>query len=221
MGSKYITVDQAAVALGVSNRSIYRYATRGLLQTKTDGRHTLVLEDEVHQIRKGRHDMLSSPVKRDVISMLMIEVQTLKMQMATIMKILNVRYEPLKFTIPEYLRLYQAAEQMANEGWAPHEEEMWAEYFVRITVEDLEGIELAAEQKHPWIPLLKLATTMHLRHYNKHLTDTLAAGRMNLQRVAGMWCVLREESPRVFDMLQERDAAPLKKLLRRMQKSQA
>lgn len=219
MGSKYMTVEQAASFLGVSNRSIYRYATRGLLETKVDGRHTLVPEDQVRQIRKGRHDMLSSPIKRDVVSMLMMEVQTLKMQMATVMKILNVRYEPLKCTIPEYLRLYQTAEQMANDGWSPHEEELWAEYFVRITVEDLEGIEFATEQKHPWIPFLKLATTMHLRHYNAHLTDILAAGRTNMQRVAGMWCVLREESPRVFDILQERDAAPLKKLLRRMQKA--
>lgn len=221
MGSKYITVEQAAAILGCSSRSIYRYVSKGLLQTKLEGRHTFVDEEGIHRIKKGRHDVLTSPLKKDVISMLLIEVQTLKMQMATVMRILNVRYEPLNFTVPEYLRLYQTAEQMANEGWAPQSEEMWAEYFVRITVEDLEGLEKATESKHPWIPLLKLATTMHLSPYNKHLTDMLAAGRTNLQHVSGMWCVLKEESPRVFDILQERDAAPLKKLVRRLQKSQS
>lgn len=221
MGSKYITVEQAATILGVSSRSIYRYATKGLLQTSFDGRHTFVDETGIHRIKKGRHDVLASPLKKDVISMLLIEVQTLKMQMATVMRILNVRYEPLGFTAPEYQRLYQSAEQMANEGWAPQSEEMWAEYFVRITVEDLENIGRVTESKHPWIPLLKLATTMHLSPYNKHLTDMLAAGCTNLQHVAGMWCVLHGESPRVFDVLQERDAAPLKKLVRRLQKSQS
>ncbi len=216
-----MTVEQAAAILNCSSRSIYRYAAKGLLQTKLEGRHTFVDEEGIHRIKKGRHDVLVSPLKKDVISMLLVEVQTLKMQMATIMRILNVRYEPLGFTGPEYLRLYQTAEQMANEGWAPQSEEMWAEYFVRITIDDLDGIERVSESKHPWIPLLKLAATMHLSPYNKHLTDLLAAGRTNLQHVAGMWCVLKEESPRVFDILQERDAAPLKKLVRRLQKSQA
>ena len=180
-----------------------------------------ILEEDIRQVKKGRHDALSSPVKRDVISILQAEVQTLRMQMATVMRILNVRYEPLRFTIPEYLGLYQTAQELSTEGWSPHSEEMWAEYFVRMTVEDLEGIELASEDKHPWRPLLRLATTMHLNPYNKHLTDMLAAGRTNIQHVAGVWCVLREESPRTFDLLQERDAAPIKKLVRRLQKAQS
>lgn len=153
--------------------------------------------------------------------MLQAQVQTLTMQMATVMRLLNVRYEPLKFTIPEYMNFYQTAEQMSVEGWPPHSEELWSEYFVRLTVEDLEGIELATEDKHPWRPLLRLATTMHLNPYNKQLTEILAAGRTNVQRVAGIWCVLHDESPRTFDLLQERDAAPLKKLLRRLNKFQS
>lgn len=216
-----MTVEQAAAILGVSTRSIYRYTKRGVLRSQCEGRSLLVLEEDIRQVKKGRHDALSSPVKRDIISVLQAEVQTLRMQMATVMRILNVRYEPLRFTIPEYLGLYQSAQELSTEGWSPHAEEMWAEYFVRMTVEDLEGIELASEDRHPWRPILRLATTMHLNPYNKHLTDMLAAGRTNIQHVAGVWCVLREESPRTFDLLQERDAAPIKKLVRRLQKAQS
>lgn len=221
MGSKYMTVAQAAAVLGVSTRSIYRYAKRGVLRAQCEGRSVLVLEEDLREVKKGRHDALSSSVKKDIISTLQAQVQTLTMQMSTVMRLLNVRYEPLKFTIPEYLSFYQTAQQLSEDGWSPHAEEMWAEYFVRITVEDLEGIEFATEDKHPWRPILRLATTMHLNPYSKHLTEMFAAGRTNIQRVAGVWCVLREESPRTFDLLQERDAAPLKKLLRKLNKFQA
>lgn len=220
MGSKYITVEQAAVALGVSTRSIYRYAKRGVLRAECEGRSVVVLEEDLREVKKGRHDTMSSSVKKDIVSTLQAQVQTLTMQMATVMRLLNVRYEPLKFTIPEYLNFYQTAQQLSIEGWSPHSEEMWSEYFVRITVEDFEGIELATEDKHPWRPILRLATTMHLSPYNKHLTEMFAAGRTNVQRLAGVWCVLREESPRAFDLLQERDAAPIKKLLRKLNKFQ-
>ncbi len=221
MGSKYITVPQAAAILGVSTRSIYRYAKRGVLRAQCEGRSVTVLEEDLKEVKKGRHDILSSPIKKDIISILQMQVQTLTMQMATVMRLLNVRYEPLKFTIPEYLTFYQMAEQMSVHGWPPHAEEMWSEYFVRITVEDLEGIEFATDDKHPWRPILRLATTMHLNPYNKHLTEIFAAGRTNVQRIAGVWCVLRDESPRTFDLLQERDATPLKKLLRKLNKFQS
>jgi len=220
MGSNYITVEQAAKLLGTSTRSIYRYATKGLLQTQREGRHTYVLENDLKSLKKGRHDLLSSPLKKDVVSILQAQVQTLTMQMATVMRLLNIKYEPLNFTTPEYLNLYQTAEEFSTTGWPPHAEEMWADYFVRFTVEDLEAIRLASTDNHPWRPLLRLVTTMHLNPYDKQLTEILAAGRMNIQHIAGIWCVLQEESPRTFDILQERDAAPLKKLIRRLQRGQ-
>lgn len=224
MGSpKFITIPQAAALIGCSERSVFRYTKKGILHWKHEGRSTLVSEEDVRTLRKGRHDAASmtSTVKRDIVTKLQIEVQTLKTQMATVMRLLNVRHEPLNFTLPEYKLFYQSAEQMSTEGWSPHVEEMWAEYFVRVTVEDLEGIERATEDKHPWRPLLRLVTTMHLNPYDKALTEMLAAGRTNIQHIAGVWCVLREESPRTFDILQERDAAPLKKLVRRMARSQS
>jgi excisionase family DNA binding protein len=221
MGSKYLTVDQAAAILGVTKRSIYRYVKRGLLKGEYDGHNTVVLEEDLKQIKKGRHDALSSPVKRDMVTALQVQVQTLQMQMATVMRILNVRYTPLDLTVPEYLSLYKSAEEMSTQGWSPQHEEIWSEYFVRITVEDMEGIETATGDKHPWRPFLRLVTTMHLSPYNRQLTEMFAAGRSNVQQVAGVWCVIKEESPRTFDILQERDAAPIKKLVRRLQRFQS
>lgn len=214
--SKWLTIQQAAKLLNVSDRSIYRYATRGIFQSKCEGKNTFVLEDDVLNWKKGRRDLLSQPLERDIVQKLMAEVQTLKTQVATCMRILNIRFDPFNFTIPEYEHLYRTADHLSTHGWSPHDEEMWAEYFVRFRVEDFEKIELATQDKHPWRPFLRLATSMHVNPYNTELSDMFAAGRTSLQQVAGVWCVIKEESPRTFDILKDRDATPLKKLMRRM-----
>lgn len=220
MGSKFVSLEQAARMLDVDIRTVYRYMQRGVLASNREGKRVFIDEADLITFKKGKHDLLASPLQRDIISKLLAEIQTLKSQMATVMRILNVRYEPLGMTLPEYELFYKSAEQLSVEGWSPHVEEMWAEYFVRIKVEDFEKIELAVNDPHPWRPLLRLATTMHLNPWNKELTEMLAAGRTNIQQVAGVWCILKEVSPRTFDVLQERDAAPLKKLVRRMVKAQ-
>lgn len=216
-----MTTQQAARYLGVSMRTIYRYTTKGLLEAKCEGRKLFVAEEDVIKLKKGRRDMLSNPIQRDILAKLQAEVQTLKTQMATVMRLLNVRYEPLDMTLPECDLFYKAADQYSTEGWPPHIEEQWAEYFVRLKIEDLEKIELAVNDPHPWRPLLRLAATMHINPWNRELTELLGAGRTNVLQVAGIWCTLKGESPRTFDILQERDAKPLSKLARRMQKAQA
>lgn len=216
--SKWLTIQQAAKILDVHFRSVYRYANRGVFQTKCEGKNTFVLEDDVLNWKRGRRDLENSPLERDIVQKLMAEVQTLKTQMATVNRILNIRFDPLNFTVPEYEHLYRTAEQLSNYGWSPHEEEMWSEYFVRLRVEDFEKVEVATQDKHPWRPFLRLASSMHLTPYNCDLADMFAAGRMNVQQVAGVWCVLKEESPKTFDILKERDAQPLKKLMKRMQR---
>lgn len=219
MGNSFVYKDKAAVLAGVSERTLYRYARKGLIRTEREGRRTLFNEEDILQIKKGRRDVLSTPINRDIITKLLSEVQTLKTQMSTVMRILNIKYDDLNMTAPEYERFYMTAEQYSLEGWPPHAEEMWAEYFVRIKVEDLEKLEKITNDPHPWRPFLRLAATMHVNPWNKDLTELLAAGRTNIHQVAGIWSVLKEESPRRFDMLAERDGAPNNRLIKRMERS--
>lgn len=220
MGSiKYITVNEAAKLLDVAKRSIYRYAKRGLLKCKYEGVHTFVAEEDVLALNKGRRDLLAFPLTRDAVAKLTGEVQTLKTQIATCMRILNVKYDAFTFTAPEYDALYKSAEQAIADGWPPHVEEMWADYFVRFRIEDFEKMELATGNKHPWRPFLKLASSMHVALWEPALTDLLGAGKTNLQQVAGVWCMLKEEDPRESSNLVTRESAPSRRLMRKVQKS--
>lgn len=219
--SKFVSREQAMSVLGVSMRTLYRYVQRGILKAEFRGRHMFVDEDSLLLLRKGKHDLLSSPMNQTIIATLLTRIQILETHMATVMRILNVRYDPLNLTLPEYEHFYHAADQQSREGWPPHMEEQWSEFFLRLKVEDLEKLEAIVKDKHPWRPFLRLAATMHINPWNKDLRDLFAAGRNSIQQVASVWCVLKEESPKTFDILLEKDAAPFKKLVNRMEKQQA
>ena len=195
MGNSFISAQKAAELIGMSIRTIYRCAKSGLIRTKLAGRSTLFDEEDVLKLKKSKEDSKSKSaykseinrIYREIIDKLMVDIQTLRSQMNAVMKILDIRYEPLAFTAPEYERMYLSAEQYASEGWPPHVEDIWAEYFTRVKIEDLERIESITKDPHPWRVLLKLATTMHVNPWNKQLSDILAAGRANIHQVAGIW----------------------------------
>lgn len=220
MGNSFVYKEKAAALAGISERTLYRYARKGLVRTKEDGRRTLFDEEDVLKLKKGRRDILSAPLQRDMIVKLISEVQTLKTQMSTVMRILNIQYDALQMTAPEYERFYKTAEQYSIEGWPPQAEEMWAEYFVRMRAEDLAKLEKITGDPHPWRPFLRLVSTMRINPYEASLADIFSAGKTNIEHIAGIWAVLKEESPREFSILAERDGTPNRKLVKRLSKDQ-
>lgn len=221
MGSqKYITRLEAAELLGISGRSISRYMDKGLIRFEYRGKVAYLLEEDVLHLDKGRKDPASTPLNRHTFERMQVEIDALKAQMAVVLRILNLRHMELTLTSAEYKNLYEGANQLASEGWPPHIEEQWSDVFLRIRVEDLEKIEPLVGDPHPWRAFLRLATSMHLRPWDKNLREIFAEGRKRLEQVAGMWCVLRGESSKNFDMLSKHHASPFKPTMRRMKKSQ-
>lgn len=218
MARRFLRKEKAAALLGVSPRTIYRYLRKGLLLPAFQGRLIGVWEDDVLKLKKLQEIDAPTPDKELVLKF-MTEVETLKSQMATVLRILNVKFDPLGLTGPEYRSLYRMAEHYALEGWPPQAEEQWADTFVRMRIEDLEELALSVEDEHPWRPFLKLATTMHLNAYNKSLQDQLASGKSNIYNIAGVWCVLKGETAAQFALIARRDTAPNQKLVRRLSKT--
>lgn len=221
MGTKFLRKERAAAILGVSARTVFRYLQRGLLQPAHDGKNIGVWEDDVLKLKKARDLDVPTVLDRELVMKLMADIETMKSQMATVMRILNVKYESLNLTDPEFRTLYKMAEIYSLEGWPPHAEEQWADTFVRLKFDDLERLEFAVDDPHPWRTFLRLATSMHLNSYNKELRDILAAGRTNIQHIAGIWCTTKGETPKTFDLLVQRDAAPIKKLMRQLAKTRS
>ena len=222
MGSqKYITKKEAAALLQKSPRTIANYLSKGLVRFEYRGKVAYLLEEDVLRLDKGRKDPASYPLNRDTFERMQVELDALKAQMAVVLRILNLRHMELTLTPVEYKNLYDGANQLAAEGWPPHVEEQWSDVFLRLRVEDFEKIEPLVEDPHPWRAFLRLATSMHLRPWDKNLREIFAEGRKRLEQVAGMWCVLRGESAKNFDMLAKHHASPFKPTMRRMKKAQA
>ena len=219
MGTKFLTKEKAALILGVSSRTVYRYLAQGLLIPAYDGRRIGVWEEDALKLKKIQQQDIPTALDRELFLKMVTELETLKSQMSAVMRILNIKYEHLNLTDPEYRTLNLMAEQYSLEGWPPQAEEQWADTFVRLRIEDLENLERVTKDPHPWRVLLRLATTMHLNTYDKSLQDQMAAGKNNIYQTAGIWCVLKGESPKAFTMMAQRDGAPIRKLMRRLEKS--
>lgn len=220
MGTKFLKKERAAALLGVSRRTIFRYLERGLLKPAFDGKQIGVWEEDVLKLKNAREIDAPTALDRDLVMKLMVEIDTLQGQMATVLRILNVKFDALNLTDPEYRSLYAMIDTYSVQGWSPHIEQQMADTFVRLRIEDFERLEAVTGDPHPWRPILRLATTMHLSAFDRGLQDQLAAGRSNVHNISGMWCTLKGSSPKAFDLLVQRDAAPVKKLLRQLAKNQ-
>lgn len=215
MSGKILTKKRAADILGLSERSVYRYMQLGRLRVVYEGKMSGIPEEEVYKLKQ----VLTGPTPSKLdVSMLLARVLTLENKVAVLERIANVHYEPLNLTLPEYRTLHQMAEVFATQGWAPHVEEQWADTLVRLKLEDLEKLEEALEDPHPWRAFLKLASSMHLNCYQTELRPQFAAGKNNVVSIATIWCTLKGESPKTFDLLMERDASPNRKLMKKLAK---
>lgn len=221
MGSqKYITKREAAALLDVSLNTIARYMSKGLVRFEYRSKVAYIPEEDLLRLDRGRKDPAGVPLNQFTFQAMRVEIDSLRAQMAVVLKILNLRHMELSYTPAEYKNLYDGVNQLSSEGWPPHLEEQYSDLFLRIRIEDLEKIEPLVEDPHPWRPFLRLATSMHLRPWDKNLREIFAEGKKRLEQVAGMWCVLRGESSKNFDMLTKYHAAPFKPTMRRMKKSQ-
>lgn len=218
---KLVTKGAAARMLNVSERSVYRYMRQGLLKVTYSQNRALISIDDVLQLKHTWENKPKIPPSRESVPFLIARVSVLEGQVAAMMRILNIKYEALNLTDPEFRVLHQMADVYSNEGWPPHAEEQWADTFVRMRLEDLEKLETCTEDPHPWRCFLRLATSMHLTPYNKELREQLSAGRNNILSIAGIWCTLKGEGPRTFDLLTHRDAEPVKKLMKQLSKTRS
>jgi DNA-binding transcriptional MerR regulator len=217
--NRFLKKSKAASILGVSSRTIFRYLEKGLLVPAYCGSGIGVWEEDVLKLKKLREQDAPTAMDRELVMRLLAEVETLKSQMSTVLRILNIKFDPLNLTTPEYRSLHRMAELYSNEGWPPQAEQQWADTFVRLRIDDLEEMKDASGDEHPWICLLKLVTTMHLNAYDKSLQDQLASGKANVHSVAGTWCILKGKTAAEFALITRREGAPNRRLVRKLGKT--
>jgi len=225
VGSRFLTKKEAAKVLGCSERTIFYKVQRGELRTVKNGHRVDILEEDVIALRDSQRKSdgekaLPFAINRQTLMRLHTENSILRRDVDQILRVLNIRKDPLRFTDLEITSLYQMANTYASDGWPPHVEETWAGYLQRIDAQHFGQIERMTKDSHPWRPFLRLASTMALRPYNTELSIQLSSAREHMQMMTSVWFEIKQISPRQLDAMLNREARPSKRLLNKLERRQ-
>lgn len=227
MGSRFLSKGEAAKILGCHVRTVFKLIERGELRPYAQGHLVGVSEEDVIALRDSKlkrveERRLPFAINRQAMLRLHTEVRVLRQELDQVLRVLNIRREPLVLSDLEAEALYKTAHEYATEGWPPQIEEMWASHFLRLQVTHFNQIQHITKDRHPWRPFMKLASTMVLQPYNTELVIQLSSGREHLQSMVSVWFEVNQFSLRQLDAMFNREAKPNKRLLgilaRRQQK---
>lgn len=69
-----LTIHEAALSLGVSERTVHRHIRKGLLEARKEGGKVYVTEDSLRHFDKAKHDKIdTAPAQFDPIKHVIIE----------------------------------------------------------------------------------------------------------------------------------------------------
>lgn len=213
-GDVFLTKEEAGDILDKSPRTIHRYIEKGWLEPVFKGRNIGTTRDSVYKLKEE----LEREVNPYKVSIQTLEARLMvaESRIGAMMRLLNMRNEPLRLTDPEMKSFYDMVELCSRQGWPPHNEEMLIDSFMRMDEDALEQCEKIVGDEHPWRPFLMLAGTMRAAIFNRALQTDIDLAASHLNVLAHVWCRRKGETTKTFDLLVARDASPLKKLLNRL-----
>lgn len=219
-GSKTMTKEAAARRLGVSLRHVFSLTRRGLLRT-TDLDDTAVRRMDVERLCRLRENPAEHADDRNLMR-LSARMTRLEKRLDVASRMLGLYQEPLELNAHELRSFMEMAAFNAHKGWAPHAEEMWADVFERLRLEDLEALEGLTGDEHPWRAFYRLCLTMHHAPFDEAIRERLVDGQQNLRDVATVWCHRKGITPRTATGIMKRterlDGRTLRKFSRRLEK---
>jgi DNA-binding transcriptional MerR regulator len=221
MGSvfEYVTIGKAMEALEISRSQLYRYIRRGHLTTVKKGQQQLVSRKDIQTLLDLRNS--GNPpyaINKTTIARLDAEVRMLRKQLDTVMRILDLRHDPIKLTAPELLSIYRMANHFLTQPWSPHDEESWSDTFIRIQLSDFEKMSEITQDEHPWRPFYSLVKAMFENPHDEGKKLIFSAGKANLERIAHIWCqTIKEGDAKSMDRLIREDDKQVRKICRKIQ----
>lgn len=210
----FITKEEASDILGKHARTIARYIDSGILQAAHKNKKVGVSRQSLYRLKEDIEKEMNPT--RAILQKLESRLLVAEGRISAMMRMLNMRYEPLILTDPEVKNLYEMVVHSAKAGWMPHNEEMFIDTFLKLTDTFLDQVEKLTEDKHPWRPFLMLASTMKQALYDRVLKPDIELAVSHLMVLAEIWCRRKGETIKASDLLLFRDSAPLKTLINKI-----
>lgn len=161
MGSEFMSLDEAALRLKRTKRTIHNYRARGLLRKATLDGDVVLYREDVEQLAV---DLGSGqpPMNRQTFYALCGEVRQLQEKVALLQRMQGVGSPPLRPTPQEAIALMSNLTHfLGQEAWSyEHLEAVTGGVFERVDEETLTILSRATGIPDPWEPIWRLATRM-------------------------------------------------------------
>ncbi len=219
MGSvfEWISIPKAAEALEVSVRQIYKYIKQGQLTALQERKTRSVNRKDVKALIDAKKKGVPRAVNALLVLRMDAEIQVLKKQVETLMRLQDIRYEPLTLDREDMTNLFDMATHHLTSPWSPHEETMWCDIFVRMRLEDVEKI----DRPDPWRPFLSLAKVMLNHPYNVDNKLILSSGKENIERIGFTWAqTMDQKDASEMNHLIKKDGVQERRMDRRLERIQ-
>lgn len=223
MGSifDWISIDKAAEALQVSKRQIYKYIAKGQISALQEGRQRTVSRKDVKALIDCKKKGVSRVANGLTVARMDAELQLLRKQVDILMRLNDIRYEPLDLDEHELANLHDMAKHHIIIPWSPYEEAMWCDIFVRLRLEDLEKISTKEGYEDPWRPFLALSKAMYETPHNQDNKLTLASGKENIERMSFIWAQKVDwKTSRQVGKMVNKDEVLVRRVNRKMERIQ-
>lgn len=212
----YVSVKEACQIMGKTPKTVYNYLNKGWLETVHKNN---VLGTSRTSLFNLKHKLDKDLTPHAAVMQLMeARIIMLESRVTAMMRLLNLRSEPLVLTDPEAESFFQMVEHGSKKGWPPHNEDVLVNSFMRMTEENIEQFERVSGDPHPWRSFLLLAGTMRHALFDKSLQHDIELAAAHLNVLALMWCQKKGDTVKSFDLLVAREATPLKRMINRLEK---
>jgi hypothetical protein len=207
MGSTFVTLEEAARLLRVSESTIQAYVKWGYLRASK--KKTEVRADDVAALVRERD--AAPPLDKVGFAKLFHENRVLRAEVDVLKRIANIRVDPLNLTDSEIASFYRLAHNHATQGCPLEHEESWVELLSRLQHSDLVQLEKVTNDQQPWRPFFNLAAQLSVAA-RKHLRSSFEACQGHIKVIAGIWLQTHGGSPTVLDTLPSQVLARLQRL---------
>lgn len=192
-----MTVNEAALRLGRSVRSVHYYLEKGFLTRKKQRDKTLIPTEDVEQLAIELGTDLPALTRRNMFDLLS-RVKKLEEQMAMVQAVWGIQEQPLRPNPNEAAGLYKAAtDYLTAERYHLKELETWAGLLNQFDEQVLGTVAEAAMTTQPWEVFYQLSqrlldqlkaskelkTSLHLQA----LHTKLHSGRKKVREAALLW----------------------------------
>lgn len=187
-GSPFVLRSHAAVALGVSTRTLRRYIARGWLRTNENGQRREVHREDVEALLRERSTPHGIGFNEVNFRMLVIEARFQRELLDDAMEILEVARRRLEVSPAELVERHRAAAKTDAAGVDVSTRGDWITFLLRLELEHLKTLAKRGIP-NPWAAFLRVAQRLDDQAGGAPYWRMARAAKRNVEALAGAWII--------------------------------